>query len=56
MMVNDHFADLCAVPGSVDGQEPMHFSVESNSFDHMPLVSFEGTTEIVQWNPGDERN
>src|SRR5580692_8721670 len=34
----------------------MHLSVEPNSFNHMPLVSLERTTKIVQRNAGDERN
>jgi hypothetical protein len=56
MMVNDHFADLRAVPGSIDGRETVHLSIEPNSFDHMPLVSLEEAAKIVKRNAGDERN
>ena len=56
MMINDHFTDLCPVPGSVDREESMHLAVEPNSFYHVPFISFQGTAKVVERNTGNERN
>src|SRR5438132_1626017 len=50
MMINDELPYFRSMPGSVDGQEPVHFAVKPDTLYHMPFVGFQRTTKIMKPN------
>lgn len=55
-MIDRLLADFRTVPLRINGQEPVHLSVEAHPFDHFGPVSFERTPEVVQLHAGNGRD
>lgn len=55
-VVNGNFGDFCASPGSVGGEEAVHFAKEREIGNNLFFVGLEGATVVMERNAGDKRD